>query len=74
MNVTLELVTALYEESPAIVASIKQIPLVVAVIVAEEDELESAHPVAVPPVAIAYVTEPFVEPPEVDILKACVYG
>ena len=74
VNVTLELVTALYEEFPAIVASIKHVPLVVAVIVAEDDEFESAHPVAVPPEAIAYVTDPLVDPPVVDIVNACVYG
>ncbi len=52
----------------------KHVPLVVADIVAVEVELESAHPVAVPPVEIAYVTEPFVEPPEVDMVRACEYG
>ena len=45
-------------------------PLVEDVIVAEDEEFESAHPVAVPPEAIAYVTVPgSIEPPEVDIVR-----
>ena len=71
MKVTLELVTGLYAPLPAIVAAIRHVPLVEDVIVAEDEEFDSAQPVAVPPDVIAYVTVPgSIEPPEVDIVKA----
>jgi len=55
---------------PAFVAAIRQVPLAVDVIVAVDEEFDSAQPVAVPPEAIAYVTVPgSIEPPEVDRLK-----
>ena len=55
---------------PAFVAAIRQVPVVVDVIVAVDDELDSAQPVAVPPDAMAYVTVPgSIEPPEADRLK-----
>ena len=44
-------------------AAIKQVPTEVAVRVALAAELERAHPCAVPPVTIAYVTAPLPEPP-----------
>ena len=48
---TLELVTSLYVSLPAIVASILQIPLDVAEMVAVAEEFESEQEVAVFPVA-----------------------
>ena len=42
-------------------------PEVVALRVASLALLESAHPVAVPPELIAYVTAPDPDPPDVDI-------
>ena len=53
MKVTFELVTELYVSFPAFVAAMKHVPLVEDVIVAEDEEFESAHPVAVPPETIA---------------------
>jgi hypothetical protein len=57
-----------------LLAWIRHVPTVDAVIVAVEVELESAHRVAFPPDAIAKVIAPVPEPPEVLIDKACVYG
>ena len=47
--------------SEALVAAIKQVPAVVAVSVAVEEELDKVQ-VAVPPVTTAYVTAPVPEP------------
>jgi hypothetical protein len=52
----------------------RHVPTVVAVMVAVAVELESAHPVAVPPDAIVNVVSPDPEPPEVVIDRACEYG
>jgi hypothetical protein len=57
-----------------LLAWIRHVPTVVAVIVAVEVELESMHPDAVPPEAIANVGAADTEPPEVVIDKACEYG
>jgi hypothetical protein len=56
------------------VAETKQVPDVDAVIVAVLLELESAHPVALPPAVIAYVIAPLPTDPEVLIESACEYG
>jgi hypothetical protein len=55
-------------------AETKQVPDVDAVIVAVLLELESAHPVALPPAVIAYVIAPLPTDPEVLIESACEYG
>ena len=52
------------------VAATRQVPDVVAEIVADADELESAQLVALPPTAIAYVMAPVPEDPEVDMESA----
>ena len=52
----------------------RHVPTVVAVMVAVAVELESAHPVAVPPDAIANVVAPDPEPPAEVIDRACEYG
>ena len=60
---------------PAIVAAIRHVPLVEAVMVAVDEEFDSAQLVAVPPDVIAYVTVPgSIDPPEVDINKTWEYG
>ena len=60
---------------PAIVAAIRHVPLVEAVMVAVDEEFDSAQLVAVPPDVIAYVTVPgSIEPPEVDIDNTWEYG
>ena len=74
VKLALALVVAEYVESAALVAWIRHVPTVVAVIVAVAVELESAHPDAVPPDAIAKVVAPVPDPPEVVIDKACEYG
>jgi hypothetical protein len=53
VNVALVLVDEVKFASAALVAWIKQVPGVVAVIVAEEEESERAHVVAVPPERMA---------------------
>jgi hypothetical protein len=53
VNVAFELVPASYPPPAAIVALIKQVPLLEAVIVAVLDEFESVQLVAVPPDEIA---------------------
>ena len=53
MKVTFALVAELYVESSAFVAAIKQVPEVVAVIVAVADESLNVHVLAVPPDTIA---------------------
>ena len=55
-------------------AWIRHVPTVVAVIIAVEVELESVQSDAVPPDAIANVGAADTEPPEVAIDKACEYG
>ena len=52
----------------------KQVPAVVAVIVAVDVELESAHVVAVPPETMAKVIAPVPLPPGVVIERACECG
>jgi hypothetical protein len=74
VNVALALVEDVKFASAALVAWIKQVPGVVAVIVAEEEESERAHVVAVPPETMAKVTAPVPFPPLVVIESACEYG
>ena len=71
INVAAALVVASYVASAALVAWIRHVPIVVAVIVAVAVESESAQPDALPPDAIAKVVAPEPEPPEVVIDKAC---
>jgi hypothetical protein len=54
-----------------LLAWIRHVPTVVAVIVAVAVESDRAHPDAVPPDAIAKVIAPEPDPPEVVIDKAC---
>ena len=71
VKVAAALVVASYVASAALVAWIRHVPVVVAEIVAVAVELESVHPDALPPDAIAKVVAPEPEPPEVVIDKAC---
>ena len=71
VKVTVSLDRASYVESAALVALIWQVPAEFAETVAVAVELESAHPVALPPNAIANVIAPVPDPPEVVIDKAC---
>ena len=71
VKVAAALVAASYVASAALVAWIRHVPIVVAVIVAVAVESESAQPDALPPDAIAKVVAPEPEPPEVVIDKAC---
>jgi hypothetical protein len=71
VKVAAALVVASYVASAALVAWIRHVPTVVAVIVAVAVESESAQPDALPPDVIANVVAPEPEPPEVVIDKAC---
>ena len=71
IKVAAALVISSYVASAALVAWIRHVPTVVAVIVAVDVELESVQPDALPPDAIAKVVVPEPEPPEVVIDKAC---
>ena len=71
VKVALALVVAEYVESAALLAWIKHVPTVVAVIVAVAVESENVHPDAVPPDSMANVVPPVPDPPEVVIDKAC---
>jgi len=71
VKVAAALVISSYVASAALVAWIRHVPVVVAVIVAVAVELERAQPDALPPDAIAKVVAPEPEPPEVVIDKAC---
>jgi hypothetical protein len=71
VKVALELVPASYPPPAAIVALIRQVPLLAAVIVAELVEFESAQLVAVPPAEIAYVIAPVPRLSVVLIESAC---
>jgi hypothetical protein len=71
VKVAAALVVDSYVASAALVAWIRHVPVVVAVIVAVADESERAQPDALPPDAIAKVVAPEPEPPEVEIDKAC---
>ena len=71
VKVALALVVAEYVESAALLAWIKHVPTVVAVIVAVAVESENVHPDAVPPDSMANVVAPVPDPPEVVIDKAC---
>ena len=74
VKLALALVVAEYVESAALVAWIRHVPIVVAVIVAVAVESDSVQPEAVPPDAMANVIAPVPDPPEVVIDKACEYG
>ena len=71
VNVAEELVPASYPPPAAIVALIRQVPKLDAVIVAVFEEFESAQLVAVPPDAIAYVIAPLPRLSVVLIESAC---
>ena len=69
VKVAAALVISSYVASAALVAWIRHVPTVVAVIVAVAVESESVHPDALPPDATAKVTAPEPEPPEVNMIK-----
>ena len=71
MKVALALVADAYVESAAFVATIKHVPAVVAVRVAEADESESAQVADVPPAKMANVVAPVPLPPLVVMDRAC---
>jgi len=74
VKVTVGLVPASYPPPAAIVALIRQVPKLDAVIVAVFEEFESTQLVAVPPAAIAYVIAPLPRLSVVLIERACEYG
>jgi hypothetical protein len=69
VKVAAALVVASYVASAALVAWIRHVPIVVAVIVAVAVESDSEHPDALPPDVIAKVVAPEPEPPEVNMIK-----